>query len=113
MTADVATYLIVFAGVLFLATAGTPFARKLGLRLQLMDQPDPKRKVHGVPTPRMGGVAIYLSTLIATLLLRGVFKELSGILIGASLVSFLGFWMTASAYLRGSSWSGSFWRRPW
>jgi len=92
VTVDIATYLIVFVGVLFLAMVGTPFARKLGLRLQLMDQPDPRRKVHTVPTPRMGGVAIYLSTLVATLLLRGVFKELSGILIGASLVSFLGFW---------------------
>jgi UDP-GlcNAc:undecaprenyl-phosphate GlcNAc-1-phosphate transferase len=47
-----------------------------------------------VPTPRLGGVAIFLSTLVATLVLNGQFKsdQLTGILVGASLVSFLGFW---------------------
>ena len=92
MTPDIATYLIVFIGVLFLAVVGTPLARKLGLRMQIIDRPDATRKIHTVPTPRVGGIAIYLSTLVAALLLRGVFRELSGILIGASLVSFLGFW---------------------
>ena len=92
MILDITTYLIVFIGVLFLAVVGTPLARKLGLRMQIVDQPDATRKIHTVPTPRVGGIAIYLSTLIAALLLRGVFRELSGILIGASLVSFLGFW---------------------
>ena len=92
MTSDIATYLIVFIGVLLLAVAATPLARRLGLRMQIVDHPDATRKVHTVPTPRVGGMAIYLSTLVAALLLRGVYKELSGILIGASLVSFLGFW---------------------
>ncbi|MCU0519115.1 MAG: undecaprenyl/decaprenyl-phosphate alpha-N-acetylglucosaminyl 1-phosphate transferase [Anaerolineae bacterium] len=92
MTPDIATYLIVFVGVLFLAVVGTPLARKLGLRMKIVDQPDALRKIHTVPTPRVGGIAIYLSTLAAALLLPGVFRELSGILIGASLVSFLGFW---------------------
>ncbi|MBN1248750.1 MAG: undecaprenyl/decaprenyl-phosphate alpha-N-acetylglucosaminyl 1-phosphate transferase [Anaerolineae bacterium] len=86
------TYFIVFVGVLSLAVLGTPLSRKLGLRLHAVDQPDPSRKVHTIPTPRMGGVAIFLSTLVATVLLRGVFRELGGILIGATLVSFLGFW---------------------
>ncbi len=89
---DITTYIVVFAGVLLLAIVGTPLARKMGLRLGAVDRPDPTRKVHTVPTPRMGGVAIFLSTLIAALLLRGAYQELSGILIGATLVSFLGFW---------------------
>ncbi len=92
MNADVATYMVVFAGVLCLAVLGTPLARKLGLRLQIMDHPDAARKVHTVPTPRMGGIAIFLSTLTAAILLRGIFNELSGILVGATIVSVLGFW---------------------
>ena len=73
---------------------GTPAARRLGLRFHVMDQPDGRRKVHAVATPRLGGVAIFGSTLIATLLLRGLFdlSQLTGILVGATLVSFLGFW---------------------
>jgi UDP-GlcNAc:undecaprenyl-phosphate GlcNAc-1-phosphate transferase len=89
---DITAYLIVFVGVLLLAVIGTPVARKLGLRLDAVDQPDASRKVHTVPTPRLGGIAIFISTLIAALLLRGAFNELSGILVGATLVSFLGFW---------------------
>ncbi len=88
------TYIVVFVGVLLLAVAGTPLARKLGLRLNTVDQPDPTRKVHTIPTPRLGGVAIFLSTLVVTLLLgeRYNVSQLAGILIGATLMSFMGFW---------------------
>jgi len=88
------TYIVVFVGVLLLAIAGTPLARKLGLRLNTVDQPDPTRKVHAIPTPRLGGVAIFLSTLIVTLLLGEQYNvsQLAGILIGAALMSFMGLW---------------------
>lgn len=92
MVSALASYFVVFVGVLLLAVVGTPLSRKLGLRLQIMDEPDPSRKVHTVATPRMGGLAIFASTLAATLLLRGAFRELGSILIGATLMSFLGFW---------------------
>jgi UDP-GlcNAc:undecaprenyl-phosphate/decaprenyl-phosphate GlcNAc-1-phosphate transferase len=92
MTADITVYIVVFVGVLLLATLSTPWARWVGLRLHAIDQPDPTRKVHTVPTPRLGGIAIFASILIAALLLRGVYSELGSILIGATLVSFLGFW---------------------
>jgi UDP-GlcNAc:undecaprenyl-phosphate GlcNAc-1-phosphate transferase len=90
----VATYLVVFAGVLVLAVLGTPVARKIGVRLNAMDQPDARRKVHEVPTPRLGGLAILTSTLIVTLVLGGRYNldQLLGILVGAALVSFVGFW---------------------
>jgi len=85
-------YLVVFAGVLLMAVIGTPLSRALGLRMNAVDQPDPTRKVHKIATPRLGGVAIFLSTLIATLLLGGRYKldQLASILVGATLVSFLG-----------------------
>ncbi len=88
------TYIVVFVGVLLLAVAGTPLARKLGLRLNTIDKPDPTRKVHTIPTPRLGGVAIFLSTLIVTLLLGEQYNvsQLAGILIGAALMSFMGLW---------------------
>ena len=94
MWTDISTYLVVFVGVLFLAVVGTPLARKLGLRMNAIDIPDPQRKVHTVPTPRLGGVAIFISTLVAALLLRGVYNlaQLGGILVGASIISILGFW---------------------
>lgn len=101
---DIGIYLVVFTGVLMLAVLGTPVARKVGLRMA-MDQPDPTRKVHTVPTPRLGGVAIFLSTLIITVLLQEFYNihQLTGMLVCASFVSFLGFWddrFTLSAWLK-------------
>lgn len=92
MVSDMGVYIVVFVSGLVLAVIGTPLARKLGIRLDAVDEPDPSRRVHTVPTPRLGGLAILLSTLIAGMLLGGIFNELSGILAGAILVSFLGLW---------------------
>jgi UDP-GlcNAc:undecaprenyl-phosphate GlcNAc-1-phosphate transferase len=39
----------------------TPVVRWLSLRVGLVDRPDPVRKIHAAPTPRLGGVAIALS----------------------------------------------------
>lgn len=88
------TYLVVFLGALLLAVAGTPLARRIGLYINAMDQPDARRKVHVVPTPRLGGLAIFGSTLVAALLLGNRYNitQLVSILIGAAVVSFLGFW---------------------
>ncbi|MBN1920373.1 MAG: undecaprenyl/decaprenyl-phosphate alpha-N-acetylglucosaminyl 1-phosphate transferase [Anaerolineae bacterium] len=88
------TYLVVFVGALLLAVVGTPLARKVGLRLNAVDQPDVRRKVHTVPTPRLGGLAIFGSTLVAALLLGNRYNitQLASILVGATLISFLGFW---------------------
>jgi UDP-GlcNAc:undecaprenyl-phosphate GlcNAc-1-phosphate transferase len=87
------TYLVVFSGVLVLAIVSTPLARRMGLRIA-MDEPEPGRRVHTVPTPRLGGVAIFASTLFVTLLLGRQFNlhQLSGILVGATLMSLMGFW---------------------
>ncbi len=98
-------YLVVFAGVFLAAVVGMPLARRLGLRFGVMDFPDPSRRVHTVPTPRIGGVAIFLSILAATLVLQQFYNvhQLTGILIGASLVSLMGFWddrFTLSAGIR-------------
>lgn len=42
----------------------TPFVRDLALRLGLVDAPG-DRKMHVIPVPRLGGVAIFAATLIA------------------------------------------------
>jgi len=87
-------YLVVFAGALVLSLLGTPLARRLGLRLQVMDQPDAQRKVHSTPTPRLGGVAIFLSAMLVVLMLGDTLNlnQLGSILIGATGVSVLGLW---------------------
>jgi len=85
-------YMLVFLSALLLAIGGTPLARRLALRLGIIDRPS-KRKLHKSPTPLLGGVAIYTAAIIVLLVYDYFYiRELVGILVGASLVSFLGIW---------------------
>ena len=85
------TYLLVFGGALVLAIAGTPLARYLAPRLNLVDQPS-ERKVHKRPVPRIGGLAIYLAVLAVAVVLGRTFNfvQFGSIVIGATGISFMG-----------------------
>ena len=52
--------LAVFLGALGLCLALVPLSRALARRWGVLDDPGP-RKVHAAPTPRMGGLAVFLS----------------------------------------------------
>jgi UDP-GlcNAc:undecaprenyl-phosphate GlcNAc-1-phosphate transferase len=84
-------YLLVFAGALVLAIGGTPLARLLAPRLNMVDQPS-ARKMHTRPVPRIGGVAIFLAVLVAAVVLGRQFNfaQFGAIVIGATGISFLG-----------------------
>jgi UDP-GlcNAc:undecaprenyl-phosphate GlcNAc-1-phosphate transferase len=43
----------------------TPAVRRLALRFDVVDMPDDPRRVHTEPTPRWGGIAIFVSSVIA------------------------------------------------
>jgi UDP-GlcNAc:undecaprenyl-phosphate GlcNAc-1-phosphate transferase len=87
------TFMLIFASALVLAIGATPLARRVALRLGIIDRPD-ARKIHLDPIPLLGGVAIYAAFIAALLLFGNRFRinELVGILVGATLVSFLGVW---------------------
>jgi UDP-GlcNAc:undecaprenyl-phosphate GlcNAc-1-phosphate transferase len=90
---DVTTYMLIFASALAIAAGGTPLIRRVALRLGIIDRPN-ARKIHVNPIPLLGGVAIYGSFIAAVLLFGNRFglHELISILVGASLMSFLGVW---------------------
>ncbi len=87
------TYMLIFVGALLFAIGGTPLARKLALRLGIIDQPN-ARKLHTSPVPLLGGVAIYGACILALLIFEDRFRipQLVSILLGATLISFLGVW---------------------
>jgi UDP-GlcNAc:undecaprenyl-phosphate GlcNAc-1-phosphate transferase len=87
------TYLLIVASALFLAVAVTPLARRIAFRAGMIDQPA-ARKQHAIPTPLLGGAAIYLAFVISLFILGDRFyvNQVAGILLGATLVSFLGLW---------------------
>ena len=87
------TFLLILASALILAVGTTPIARRAALRLGIIDKPS-VRKIHVNPIPLLGGVAIYAACIAALLIFGNRYRlnELVGILVGASLVSFLGVW---------------------
>ena len=87
------TFMLIFASALVMAIGGTPVVRRIALRLGIIDRPE-ARKIHLNPVPLLGGVAIYGAFIAAVLLFGNRFRlnELVSILVGASLVSFLGVW---------------------
>lgn len=78
-----------------IALATTPVAMILAQRLGAIDMPgikgtDSERHLHKQPTPRMGGLAIYLGFLFTVLLFVPMGRKLGSMLIGATIIVILG-----------------------
>lgn len=95
------TYFALFLVATFASLVVTPFIRRFCERFKLLDIPLDGRRVHSTGVPRLGGVAIYLSCVIAlaalpfvdnllTQALRQEAFKISILLIPATLVLFLG-----------------------
>lgn len=81
-------FFIVF--VTFLASAIlVPFAKKCALHINALDIPD-KRKVHKVPIPRLGGIAIFGAFLLGYMLFAKMSFQMLSILIGGFIIVFIG-----------------------
>ena len=95
------TYFALFVIATVASLVITPVVRRLCERFQLLDIPSDTRRLHTKATPRLGGVAIYLSCLIAlstlpfvdnllTQTLKARSSEILVALIPATLVLILG-----------------------
>jgi UDP-GlcNAc:undecaprenyl-phosphate GlcNAc-1-phosphate transferase len=63
------TYLTLFLISLSASLFVTPVIRRLAQRLGWLDVPGDGRHVHAVPVPRLGGVAVFISVMLALALL--------------------------------------------
>ena len=88
----------------------TPIMFTLGHRLGLVDQPA-ERKIHWEPTPRIGGVAIYLGFLVAVLANSILLDWMIAILVSGSVLLVVGLlddkwqlpaWVKLSAQVGGA-----------
>lgn len=59
------TYFVLFLAAAFSSAALTPLLRRFCERFGMVDAPKGDRHVHRKPIPRLGGIAIFLSVLIA------------------------------------------------
>ena len=87
-------YIVTFLSALLLSAVLVPLCMKAARKFGILDKPDRNLKKHKAPTPYLGGVAIFLSFFIVLFLQRlivaGTLKGLNGIIIGGSLIFFLG-----------------------
>jgi UDP-GlcNAc:undecaprenyl-phosphate/decaprenyl-phosphate GlcNAc-1-phosphate transferase len=80
-----------FVSALLITFALTPVARRLAVPLGFVDRPGP-RKIHLTPTPLMGGAAIYVGTVLATIVFsQGTARgQILAILTGTTLLLVVG-----------------------
>lgn len=75
-----------------------PLVKKIAPALRAVDEPDSSLKIHNIPIPRLGGLAIFFGFVVATLLalffrnpINGeIKKQIIAILVGATMVLILG-----------------------
>jgi UDP-GlcNAc:undecaprenyl-phosphate GlcNAc-1-phosphate transferase len=92
----VKTALAAFFPSLVLSYLLTPLALRLATRFNVVDHPD-ERRVHDRPTPRWGGLAIYVAFVVAVVLVVLVHPRVGfdppvvGVLLGGTVVAIFGF----------------------
>jgi len=109
-------WLYLFLIAFFCVEIFSPFLIKIANKYGAMDIPDP-RKMHSKPIPRIGGVAVFAALSLVFLRNMVFSRELSGIMLGGSVVFVLGliedfrglssvtrlFWQVAAALIVVSS----------
>ncbi len=79
---------LVLATVLsFLAT---PLVKMLAYKVGAIDVPRDNRRMHTVPIPRLGGLAIFLAFMLSVLLFAEIDRQIQGILLGSVMIVVLG-----------------------
>lgn len=64
-----------------------PFVKKLAYKVGAIDIPKDERKIHKNPTPRLGGLSIFISFVITTLLFTGGIENYEiGFIVGATII---------------------------
>lgn len=77
----------VAAAVSFLTT---PMVKVLAYKVGAIDVPKDNRRMHKVPIPRLGGLAIFLAFLLSVLVFAEIDRQMQGILLGAVMIVILG-----------------------
>ena len=80
---------IILLSAFVIAYLSVPGAIKLAYKINALDQPDP-RKVHKIPIPRLGGLAIFVAFMFCMIFLVKVSVAFWGIMVGGLIVFLVG-----------------------
>jgi len=79
-------FLLALAVVLLL----TPAVGRIGRRLGVVDDPVERRRIHVLPVPRLGGIALFLGILVPALAFLSLDGPWRGIVLGAAVATTVG-----------------------
>ena len=68
----------------------TPLVKRVAYKVGAIDVPKDGRRMHSVPIPRLGGLAIAISFLLTVVLFAEIDEQMRGILLGAVVILVLG-----------------------
>ena len=81
-----ATALAALATALVVSFAATPLVKIFAQKVGAMDVPKDGRRMHDHPIPRLGGLAMFLGFLLATLVFSSIDTQVRGMLLGCVVV---------------------------
>lgn len=87
---NVFSLILCFSIAFFVSLASTPVVKTLACKVGAIDVPDGQRRVHKVPIPRLGGLAIFLGFMCAVIALADIDNQVRGILIGSIIIVAIG-----------------------
>ncbi|MBQ1265048.1 MAG: undecaprenyl/decaprenyl-phosphate alpha-N-acetylglucosaminyl 1-phosphate transferase [Oscillospiraceae bacterium] len=91
MTTEIALkMLLAIACAAVVCFLSTPLVKSLAYKIGAIDVPKDDRRMHKVPIPRLGGLAIFLSFLLAVLVFADIDRQMQGILLGAVIIVIVG-----------------------
>ena len=77
-------------GAGIIAFLATPLVKSLAYKVGAIDVPKDNRRMHHVPIPRLGGLAIFIAFLFTVIVLADIDRATRGILLGAIMIVVLG-----------------------
>ena len=81
---------LALAAAVAVSFLATPLVKSLAIKVGAVDVPKDNRRMHKVPIPRLGGLAIFIAFLFSTLIFGEINRQMQGILLGAIMIEVLG-----------------------
>ena len=82
--------LLALAAAAAISFLTTPLVKNLAYKVGAIDVPKDNRRMHKVPIPRLGGLAIFVAFLLTALIFADIDRQIQGILLGSVMIVVLG-----------------------